>query len=58
MIKKYLIIITVLSLGNVGLCYSQNQAGVVSAHPKATDAGLNILKIGGNTLKLLMQSLF
>ena len=49
MIKKYLIIITVLSLGNVGLCYSQNQAGVVSAHPKATDAGLNILKIGGNS---------
>ena len=48
MIKKYLITIIVLSFGIVGLCYSQNQAGVASAHPKATDAGLNILKIGGN----------
>lgn len=48
MIKKYLITITVLLFGIVGLCYSQNQAGVASAHPKATDAGLNVLKTGGN----------
>ena len=46
-IKKYLIT-TVLSMGVVGLCYSQPQAGVASAHPKATKAGASILKVGGN----------
>ncbi len=48
MIKKYLISIAILSLGIVGLCYPQNQAGVASAHPKATDVGLSILNNGGN----------
>ena len=47
-IRKYLTTITVLLFGIVGLCHSQNQAAVVSAHPKATDAGINILKVGGN----------
>ena len=35
-------------MGVVGLCYSQPQAGVASAHPKATKAGASILKVGGN----------
>lgn len=47
-IKIYFISVTVLTFGIVGLCYSQNQAGVASAHSKATNAGINILKVGGN----------
>lgn len=46
-IKKILILTSFLLLLS-NACYSKNQSGISSAHPKATNAGIDILKIDGN----------